>query len=231
MSNTTKITEWDDLLSYIEQSKPEFIVVEGYNGVGKSKVIDYLYNNVTNAVYRPNYNSWSNLVPREYRWAIFSSFLDIVSSVKVEMEGSPIIFDRGFFSGAVYNNDIHLSKYYDDIVKNCKVLHILVSCSREDYEMFLNIRNSSKELSYDDCLTFTERYRNSMEIAGATYIEFINAYSSSLDKSGTCASCSHYSIHDSKCNHPYIKDFVHPDKERCEYSSMKEVQDGELQSV
>lgn len=224
----------EELRKFLVDYKPSYIVLEGYNAVGKGRLIEQITNTFNYRVYRPNYTGWVSRVPREYRWCVFSSFMEIISSTGNNPE-LPILFDRGFFSGVVYNKDYLLAESYHSIVKNCRVLHILVTCSEEDYAKFLKVRNSNKELSYNDYLEYTRRYRKAFQIAGADYIEYENSFDDSLNYENTCAGCSHYTSYNNTCSNPLaIKSGIYnvsPNRKRCEYTSEMEVQDGKLQSV
>lgn len=221
----------DSLRRFLSEYKPKYIVLEGYNAVGKGRLIEQITEVFNYRVYRPDYSGWIRKLPREYRWCIFSSFMEIVSSTNTS-SATPILFDRGIFSGIVYNKDYQLAEYYPSIVKDSRVLHILVTCSREDYDKFLKVRNSSKELSYEDYLDYTKRYRKAFQLAGADYIEYVNTFDEGLHYEDTCAGCSHYTSYNNKCGNPIaiqngIRN-VSPNRKRCKYSVEREVQDGKL---
>lgn len=234
MDLTCKFENLEELLHYTEVVNPDIIVVEGYNGVGKSRVLEALQENYQVGVYRPAYNGWANALPKHYRWSIFASFVDVINSLHLtDFEGAPLLFDRGFFS-AIYN-DVDLIKYYKSVIKDLKVLQILVTCDEESYNKFLSVRDSEKNLSYEECSKVTEEYRKAFNSVDAWYVEFINVYDESIGKihESTCRGCGHYNIGDSCCKHPACKNKkVSPDDSRCSLSKEKEVQDcGELQTV
>lgn len=234
MDLTCKFNDIKELLHYTEIVMPDIIVVEGYNGVGKSRVLESLQEYYNVGVYRPAYNGWTNALPKHYRWSIFASFVDVINSLHLtNFEGPPLLFDRGFFS-AIYN-DVDLIKYYKDIIKDLKVLQILVTCDEESYYKFLSVRDSKKTLSYEDCSKFTEEYRKAFSSVSATYVEFLNSYDESIGKihASTCRGCGHYNIGDSCCKHPaQMNKEVSPHDPRCSLSKDKEVQDiGELYTV
>lgn len=235
MSKITSTSTIKDLKSAILRYKPDVIVMEGYNAVGKGLVTEQLLETMNYKVYRPDYNSWVQRLPREYRWVIFSSVFDVLSNLGEEFS-NVVLFDRGIFSGIVYNNDMSLTEYYKSIIKNFRVLHILVTCSEEDYNKFLKVRNASKELNYENYAEYTERYIKAFQLAGADYIEYENIFMDTLNYQDTCAGCGHYTSHDNRCHNPIaIKNGIHNvshDRVRCEYSSQREVQDsGQLQLV
>lgn len=226
--------ELDKLKKFLVEYKPDYIVLEGYNAVGKGRLIEELSNTFNYRVYRPTYTGWVSRIPREYRWSVFSSFMDIITSTNLKLD-LPILFDRGFFSGVVYNNDFSLAEYYSSIIKDYRVLHILVTCSEKDYKEFLRIRNSNKKLYYQDYLEYTSRYRKAFQRFGVDYIEYINKFENNPRYEETCAGCSHYTSYNNTCSNPSaIKNGisnVSSNRERCEYASEMEVQDGKLQSL
>ena len=211
------------------------VVVEGYNAVGKSIIIEKLLELRNYRIYRPDYNVWSSLLPREYRWAIFSSFFDILSTTNSKTD-TTILFDRGIFSGIVYNNDMKLADEYQNFVKEASVVHILITCSKEDYEKFLLVRSCEKELSYEDYLEYTSRYKEAFERAGATWVEYVNQYEEKISQrySDVCAGCTHYTLFNNTCNNPKARNVitdVSPNRKRCQYSNSMEVQDSGLSEM
>lgn len=229
-----EIREIEDLLFYVEFLEPSIIVVEGYNGVGKSRVLEFLSSKYGTGIYRPSYDNWAKLLPASYRWAIFASFVDVVKQLRLEFQTPPLLFDRGFFSGVVYN-DPNLADYYKSVAGDLNILHILVTCSEDSYSKFLSVRSSDKDLKYEDCFRVTGAYRSAMSRAGAHFVEFLNIYDEKIGRNhqDTCRGCSHYNIGDSCCKNPvYQNKRVSPDTPRCENSAMREVQDlGELQTM
>ena len=237
MSKLLTTSDFQILSDRIRLYKPKFIVIEGYNAVGKSVLLEKLVEVFNFRVYRPDYNSWANKIPREYRWAIFSSFMNISSEMKVQPK-LPILFDRGIFSGVVYNNDLDLARIYNSIVGDYfkDILHVLITCGEEDYKKFLEVRGSDKYLSYEDCLDYTNRYINAFEQASVNYIIYNNKFDNRRNSADTCLGCSHYTFHTNSCNNPVALNNgitnVSSNRKRCEYSNMREVQDsGRLQEL
>ena len=227
-------SEYEELLSFVKLSRPLVIVVEGYESVGKGKVIRDLHRDLDNSVvYRPDYASWCAKVPRYYRWVIFASCMDNLRVVsKIERLEGCYIFDRGALSGAVYN-DAALSSYLPTIISKLKVLHILVTTDLRSYKKFQEIRGA---LLDEDSLAkelvlfhqYTELYRDALESSGIPYVEFHNIYNEDYAKtsSESCLSCGHYNY--GICKNPKSSKFNEPVdsfSSRCSFSGEKELQD------
>lgn len=215
----SQITE---LCELIETNKYHVVVVEGYDCVGKGRVIEELSKKLGAKVYRPNYNFWeSHALPRSFRWVIGASILDYFSNTVKPDEH--IIFDRGMMSGAVYNDDFELLIGYRDLIENLKVLHVLIEASSQSRKKFEEIRGEKPDP------TKYLRYQHMFEDLIVCYkldsYLFVNEYEEEYAKSveETCQSCGHYSHN--KCNNPKHVKSVKPTDPRCEDSKDKEVQD------
>lgn len=230
-----KITSHEKLLVSAVESymKLDAVVVEGYDGVGKGRVLSVLSEALGTVPYRPDYNLWQKHDHRlKDRWKVSGFFLDVFSHFKDNfLFNSPMLFDRGVISGAVYNNDITIAEDYKDMVKDISILHILVTCSREDYEKFSESRGSGDSLSYNDYVNYTHRYINCLEKSKADYILYQNFFNKDLfdELSNICRGCGHYSY--GICRHPKINDKVDGESLRCEFSKEKEVQDEYIAEV
>lgn len=206
------------------------IVVEGYDGVGKGVLLSKLSEKFGVEPYRPDYNLWQKYDHRkEDRWKVSGFFWDIYSHF-YPVSTRTLLFDRGIFSGAVYNNDMSIAKDYKNIVRDLNILNILVVCSKEDYFKMCFSRDPS--LTHLDVLhawekydKFTERYKKAFEYADLDYIIYINEFDEEFRKvsADTCESCGHYNH--GWCRHPNINCRVNKETPRCEYSTDKEVQD------
>ena len=140
-----------------------------------------------------------------------------------------MLFDRGVMSGAVYAHDDSIAEDYKKLLRDMKVLHILVTCNEEDYYIFAGVRNSISNTDYRLCEDFTREYKRLFELAGVDYLVYENHYDPSLLEklSNTCGGCGHYNY--GYCRHPDInskKDSNHP---RCKLSQDKEVQDNDVE--
>lgn len=212
-----------EICEMVENRKYRVVVVEGYDCVGKGRVIEELSKKLDAKVYRPNYNFWeSHTLPRSLRWVIGASILDYFSNTVKPDEC--IIFDRGMLSGAVYNNDSDVMIGYSDLIKNLKVLHVLVTTDKASYERFAELRGE-KSKSYRVYLRYEGAFQNLIEENKLYYYPFINQYDEEYADSvgDTCQSCGHYSHN--KCNNPKHIKSVKPTDHRCENSKDKEVQD------
>lgn len=210
------------------------IVVEGYDGVGKGRLLELLSDSYGAAIpYRPDYNFWQNYdLRKEDRWKISGFFWDVFSHF-YQTSDRMMLFDRGVISGAVYNNDRSIAEAYRALLKDdLTVLHIIVVCDSErTYKDLQSVRNP--ELTEDELdemfrnyEIYTSRYFEMLDLAQVNYVIYENKF---IDKLGsvyshTCGGCGHYSS--GSCQHPK---FLHEKRSvfspRCEYSLEKEVQD------
>ena len=214
-----------ELISYVTRNKYDAIVVEGYDGVGKGRVLNIISKILGVIPYRPDYNLWQQYDHRQIdRWKVSGFFWDVFSHFNMTTE-KPMLFDRGVISGAVYNKDYTIADNYPKLLKDMKVLHILVTCSEEDYYMFARVRGSVEKLSYEECSTYTREYIKCLSRADVEYVIYLNQYNESeVDVlKYTCAGCGHYSY--GICRHPIINKEVDPNNSRCSLSEDKEVQD------
>lgn len=224
----SEIKSEQELIGYVAHGHFTAVVVDGFDGVGKGRVLDILSETFEVEPYRPNYNMWqSHDVKQPERWKMSGFFWDIYSHF---FDGrlpnaTPMLFDRGVISGAVYNNDYSIAKDYKYMIRNQKILHVLVTCSAEDYQKFANVRGVSEYPSYTKYQEYTERYLECFELAGVDYVVYENHFNDSLatSLSAICEGCGHYSY--GWCRHPLKDCKVNPYDYRCLYSKDKEVQD------
>ena len=121
MGDNSKKTLLEKILEY------DIIVVEGYDGVGKTTFIRGLLPQINGIMYRPDYYYWESLnFPKKYRSFIGASILDFLSSVPKNPGDPPIIFDRGVLSGMVYTNPIVGKNYQYLISKSGRKLLVLI---------------------------------------------------------------------------------------------------------
>lgn len=226
-----KYTDMDLLLETLDDGDNHYdaIVIEGYDGVGKSKVLQELSQLSIVTPYRPDYNLWQKygLAPTD-RWKISGYFWDIYSHFFRSEDNHPLmLFDRGVVSGAVYNNDIRILEDYHLMHRDIRILTILVTCDLSDYSTFCVSRNPSithEEIlsGYRNVQEYTKRYITMMDTVGIDYVSYHNTYDK--DFSETCGGCGHYNY--GICmNSESGRYFVNMDDDRCQVSNMKEVQD------
>lgn len=226
-------------LEFILKYRPDpidAIVVEGYDGVGKGTILNYLSEYFRVVPYRPDYNKWLNFDIRpQDRWKISGFFWDILSHFKKHLNDSSkvMLFDRGVLSGAVYNNDMSIADLYKDLIKGLNVLHIYVTCSPEDYTKFMKVRNPG--ITEDEIKTeltkfseYEQRYFEAFNRLGkyCRYITYQNHYDKyyAQESAKTCAGCGHYSY--GYCQHPDTPGIqVDGNSVRCNKSQDKETQD------
>lgn len=207
------------------------IVVEGYDGVGKGRLLNSLSEIFGVTPYRPDYNLWQLYDHRRIdRWKVSGFFWDVYSHFMKDknIKGPPMLFDRGVISGAVYNGDITIAENYKTLLRDMRVLHILVCCKEEDYHRFSRMRTSNDvdiDFEWKRYLSYTARYRECLEAAGVDYITYYNVYDAKdAEKlSRTCAGCGHYNY--GYCRHPDINSIVEFNQTRCELYNEEEVQD------
>ena len=224
MGYNSKKTLLEKILEY------DIIVVEGYDGVGKTTFIRGLLPQINGIMYRPDYYYWESLnFPKKYRSFIGASILDFLSSVPKNPGDPPIIFDRGVLSGMVYTNPI-VGKNYQYLISKSgrKVLHLIISTDEESYHKYAEMRGSDTELApFSEVEKKTLDYITYAELLGLDYEVVSNLYNQDYaDKSvDKCGSCGHYCA-DGYCSllHKYVE-FSTP---RCSRSSTKEVQDSNV---
>lgn len=234
------ISSEKELLEFLKDKYMDAIVVEGYDGVGKGRVLNLLSKVYSVTPYRPDYNLWQKYDHRQKdRWKISGFFWDVYSHfTNIHLTPmTPMLFDRGVMSGAVYSMDDHISesiaKDYKTLLRDRDVLHILVVCDKEDFRKFQEIRsfylNKDIDGLWEDYEEYTERYRKYFKLAGVKVVEYQNKYSSEDASSllTTCSGCGHYSY--GICRHPSINSKVDPSQLRCSLSNDKESQDREVE--
>lgn len=216
------------LINYeLDHKNLDAIVVEGYDGVGKGTIMNSISEHYHVTPYRPDYNLWQQFDHRKIdRWKVSGFFWDVYSHFNIH-SSKLMLFDRGVISGAVYNNDMTIADHYKEMLRDSVVLHVLVTCSDEDYLKFMRARNP--EVSYDECERelerfhlYNSRYYEALNRSGADYIVYENEYDDTIS-SQTCKSCGHYSY--GVCRHPQKNCEVSGDNPRCALSNDVEVQD------
>lgn len=225
------ISQMDALVTHIVHGGYDMIVVEGYDGVGKGKVIQELHERLGYPVYRPNYTFWMHHeLPKKFRWMINASYLDILNSSGITPD--PIIFDRGFLSGIVYN-DLSLRNDHELLTKNLSIFYVIVTCDEESYKKFKEIRGVDDGKTYEECDFYSHMYEFVCENSpGMHYFIYQNTYEKEYGEQAlkSCSGCGHYSY--GRCMHPKKRgEEVHEDSPRCDDYAVKEVQDVELQQV
>lgn len=209
------------------------IVVEGYDGVGKGKLLSTLSSLMHVTPYRPDYSFWQQYEHHQPdRWKISGFFWDIFSHFMHDRvhTGTTLLFDRGVISGAVYNKDESIARNYSKLLRGMRVLHILVTCSEEDYYKFAEVRGCDehdKQILYKDYQEYTSRYHRYLELAGVDYLIYENHYDPELagNLAETCGGCGHYSY--GVCKNPKVAKAVDSYQPRCEHSTDEEVQDAD----
>ena len=205
----------------------DVIVVEGYDLVGKSTVIERLRVDIGAKIYRPDYNYWQgHHLPKQYRWVIGAGFFDGLSSRAFDLN-SKLIIDRGILSGMVYTTP-SAGKGYKELLQRTglKVLHLLITTDRESYEHFCSCRNTEEHVPYEVVVQKSKLFLDYANLLGLDFVTVSNKYDESYARlyAGKCASCGHYSY--GVCTHPMRSGTpVDPSQERCDLSKDKEVQD------
>lgn len=209
-------------------SKYDVIVVEGYDGVGKSTFIRGLLDTLGAKVYRPNYNYWQTVgLAPDQRWIIGASFFDFVNSGTIDFH-RPLIIDRGILSAMVYNSP-RLGKGYLQLIKdsNLSVLHVIVSTDRDSYDQYKKMRGvEGAVVPYEVVVQKTKLFVDYAVLLGLDYLTVSTKYSEDYARlvRGKCGSCGHYSY--GVCKHPLHEgQVVSADQDRCDESTQKEVQD------
>lgn len=206
------------------------IVVEGYDGVGKGRVLTQLAEALNVIPYRPDYNLWQKYDHRTIdRWKVSGFFWDIFSHFGHHFD-YPMLFDRGVISGAVYNNDTQIAQDYPRLLRDFRVLHIFVVCDKDDYIKFYKSRfpdadDIDTEGLWEEYRKYEMRYLECFQKSGVEYLFYKNEFNEELSKklATTCAGCGHYNY--GFCRHPKMNCRVVSNSARCELSSDKEVQD------
>lgn len=208
--------------------KYNVIVVEGFDGVGKSTFIQGLLDSLGAQVYRPDYTYWQSMsLPDHYRWVIGASFFDFMRTESIQLT-KPLIIDRGILSAMVYNSP-KLGKNYKSLLEKSKlsVLHLIVTTDAESYKEYCRLRNSETPApDYEIVASKTKLFIDYANLLGIDFMTINNKYSESYGRlvEGKCGSCGHYSY--GICKHPLNSGMkVSPNMPRCSESSQKEVQD------
>lgn len=214
--------------NYLKESDHDFIIVCGYDNVGKGFVIDNLFEDIP--VFHPDYSLICDQVSKSGRWSFFMYFLDMYNKLNPSIDlNNPLVFDRSSLCGAVYNEDYKIALEYAERIKSINALHILVTVpSEEDYYNLCDTRDNDESVNYQDYLVYTERYRCCLNLLGLSYVEYVNSYNKELGSYLTkvCGGCSHYKSGKCVNSNSGLVD-VSFDTERCQYSKERGVQDNE----
>lgn len=172
-------------------------IVEGYDGVGKGRIIRELVYNFGWKVYRPDYRYWNNHLDTKKRWLIMRAFMDLMKITKME---DTILLDRAMMSGAVYAEDVSIAHEMSARIKDLDmdVLHILVTTDKDSYYKMQGVQLGEEipRMPYSLCEKFTDRYRRYMDEAGIKYVEFNNSFNVKVgNKSmGRCGGCDSWNL-------------------------------------
>lgn len=218
------------LISFLRSMDLDAIVVEGYDGVGKGKVLNALSEEYSVTPYRPDYNLWQpHGVKQPDRWKMSGFFWDIFSHFGIRPQ-TPLLFDRGVLSGAVYGDDQSIAKDYPKLLRDMDVIHILVTCSTEDYQKFLKTRTPEITLEESEKAVqlykaYNDRYFDALYVSNVEWVVYVNKYSDSYFSKVeySCLGCGHYNY--GWCRHPMKNIKVEGSHKRCDLHSDKEVQD------
>lgn len=216
---STFSSNMDALVARINSGGYDAILVEGYDCVGKGRVIEELSKRLFLPVYRPTYDYIRNNLPREYRWIINWSYFDIIKKTGVLRR--PLIFDRSMISAAVYNSDRRIMRELENVSKGMKILCVLVTVPLGDYPKFAEVRGMSpNRVEY---IEYLNRFYSYLDESSIEYTGFLNRFDEEYSKkvSGTCASCDHYD--GKECTHPKVHAPKDPSTPLCEYSKDKGV--------
>ena len=214
------------LIEVLQGNNYDAIVVEGYDGVGKGKVLSILSELYGVTPYRPDYNLWQKYDLRpEDRWKISGFFWDIFSHFnRYNLPlATPMLFDRGVLSGAVYT-DYRIASDYRYLLRGRYVLHILVTCDEESYYKFAEVRGKYGA-SYQEYQKYTQKYKDAIKDSGVEFLIYENHYDENEAEklAKTCEGCGHYNY--GYCRHPLLNMRVDGSTIRCGYSTDSEVQD------
>lgn len=208
--------------------KYNVIIVEGYDGVGKSTFMKGLADSIGGTIYRPDYIYWQSVgLPKGSRWIIGASFFDFMKSRSIQLT-RPLLIDRGILSAMVYNSP-RLGKNYKTLIdeSGLSVLHLIVNTDEESYKKYCSMRGSEGiPPTYRIVAEKTKLFIDYASLLGIDYLTVNNQYSEDYARlvGGKCGSCGHYSY--GVCQHPIHRGRkVSPDTPRCEESAQKEVQD------
>jgi len=236
------IDSMDKLLNHIITNCFEYdgIVVEGYDCVGKGRVLTDIAYGLNTTVYRPDYTVWTpEFLGKEERWKLSAYYLDICSKLHIprkslniqEFRNNPIdIFDRGVLSGYVYNH-VDIRKFYKEILRDYRLLHVIVTCDEYSFFKYLESRNNNitEQQKHEELFklaVYTESYVNIAKELDLLACVYINSYDQCKDNSNTCEGCGHYSY--GVCKNPrsdYYNNTVNDNLSRCKVSNDEEIQD------
>lgn len=224
MGNNEFLVSVNDLVCKILKSSSilspvSSIIVEGYDCVGKGRLIDELSSKLNMPVYHPDYSFLHDRLPREYRGLVNWSYFDIMRVVYPPDQTfikDPVIFDRGMVSAAVYNEDPSLLDEYSKKIEGYNVIHILVTARDKDYIKYAELRGEVPDV--DKYYTYTGRFYEYLESYDLKYFVFVNPYDDEYAASEEvlCDDCKNYNF--PNCLHPKIADMRSPSNpSHCKY--------------
>lgn len=227
MKRLGKTSSLEKVVNLIQENDYRIVIVEGYDCVGKGRVINYLRQRLPdNYYYRPPYHTWAKLVDKTSRWAICATMMEMFQTFGYPFH--TLILDRGSVCGAVYHPTEALKETLPNIFDGLSIFHILVVTDEFSFTQFQTVRNSKEILKYEDCLEITNRYQQCLEELDHPYIIFQSFYEDSYAELSkrTCQGCGHYADGICvNCHSLYFKQVVPPNQKRCNKSSKKEAQD------
>lgn len=216
----------------------KIVVVEGWDCVGKSFILDNLSRSLGSPVYRPDYNYWQDHdLPNGLRWLIGASLFDAIASKSMHIENK-ILIDRGILSGMVYTSPAvgvgykqMLDRFpragYDGFDENYRVMHLIISTDEESFNKFNELRGPGNiHTDYTTVAIKTQMFIDYAKLLGVDYLKIMNRYDPIYAEKikDKCGSCGHYSY--GQCKHPNKCGLrVSPYQARCNVSNDKEVQD------
>jgi len=225
-----------NLIGFVNDYK--IIVVEGWDCVGKSFILDNLSRSLGSPVYRPDYNYWrDHQLPQSMRWIIGAGIFDAIASKSMHIENK-LLIDRGILSGMVYTSpavgigykqliDSFPRKGRDGFNEDYKVLHLIVGTDEESFNKFNEMRGPGGiRTDYQTVAQKTQLFIDYARLMGLEYIKVMNKYDPQYAErvKGKCGSCGHYSY--GVCKNPAkLGQRVSAFNTRCEYSNELEVQD------
>lgn len=218
-------------------SSYKIIVVEGWDCVGKSFILDTLSKSLGAPVYRPNYNYWQDhQLPQNLRWIIGAGIFDLISSKSVHLENQ-LLIDRGILSGMIYTSPAvgigyknlldNFPKMSDGFDSDYKVLHVIVGTDEDSFNKFNELRGvGGVKTDYATVAMKTQLFIDYARLLGLDYIKVMNKYDEMYASKvrDHCGSCGHYSY--GICKHPAQNGMkVSPFQDKCSVSGDLEVQD------
>lgn len=213
------------LCEYVEYFPSSFIIVCGYDNVGKGRLLTELRRHYK--LYYPDYDLICKATSQKDRWTYFMYFLDIYSKLNWSLSiRDSVVFDRSAICGAVYNKDESIAIMYEGYMKDIDHIHVLVKCTKEDYEKLQEVRDSEVKFTYEEYLIHTELYEYYFETYELDYVVFNNEYDYNYGEFSkhTCLGCSFNKY--GNCTNKFSgRDKISDTEIRCDRYRDKEVQD------